>query len=415
MKERGIITRLAWRSVWRNKRRTILTLLTIVVGCGMIIFQNSIAKGGHDQMIEDAVALNIGHVQIHEKGFWENQTISYAFKFSHSIRSLLERDKRVLGYTTRVHAGGLFWYGDSTAGALIQGIDPVLEKMVTNIHTKIIKGGRYLNKDDSTHIIIGEILAKNLGVKVGTTISMISQGFDGSSASEKLTIVGLFRSGNPEYDRSLIMMPLEQAIQTFTMKEYLHSVVIRLKDVADTFYVRKMLTDRITNQESEIEIMSWNQMMPALVQFIVMDDVGAYIFDFILFMVVAFGVLNTIQMSVYERTREFGIMLSIGTRPGQVIQMVLMESVFISILGISLGVALGVGVSAYFSVNPMDYSGYADEMAVWGVSTTIFPADTTLLNVGVTSGFTYLLSILFSFFPALRASRLEPVKAIRQL
>lgn len=413
MEERGIITKLAWRSVWRNKRRTILTLLTIVVGCGMIIFMNSIAKGGHDQMINDAAALNTGHIQIHEKGYWENQTIDYAFRFTPSIRAALASDKKVSGYSIRLHAGGLLSYQDTTSGALIQGVDPVLEKNVSNLHTKIIKGGRYLLPGDNISIVIGEILAKNLGVKVGNSIAMISQGFDGSIAAEKLTIVGLFRSGNPEYDRSLVIMPIEQAKETFTMMGYVHSAVVRLKDVSDLVEVQKRLTSKIA--DTKLELMGWDQLMPELVQFIVMDDVSAYIFDLILFLVVAFGVLNTIQMSVFERTREFGIMLSIGTRPGQLIKMVLLESVFISILGILLGVALGCGVSAYFSVNPIDYSSYANEMAVWGISTTIFPADTTMLNVGVTSGFTFFLSIIFSFFPARRASRLEPVKAIRQL
>ena len=107
MREAGIVTKLAWRNVWRNKRRTILTLLTIVVGCAMIIFMNALAKGGHDQMIEDAVGLNTGHIQIHEKGFWENQTIDYALKASPEILRAVTSDKRIAGYSIRVITGGL--------------------------------------------------------------------------------------------------------------------------------------------------------------------------------------------------------------------------------------------------------------------------------------------------------------------
>jgi putative ABC transport system permease protein len=413
MREAGIVTKLAWRNVWRNKRRTILTLLTIVVGCTMIIFMNALAKGGHDQMIEDAVGLNTGHIQIHEKGFWENQTIDYAIKVTPEILRAIKSNPQISGYSFRVITGGLLSYKENTAGAVIQGIDPDLEMAVSNLHNKILPGGRFLKSADKTEIVMGDTLAKNIGASVGSSISMISQGFDGSIAAERLTIVGLFRTGNPEYDRILLIMPLAQAKETFTMMDYIHSVTIRLIDSQYMDEVKSTI-QAITSPD-RVEVMGWDELMPELVQFIVMDDVGAYIFDFILFMVVAFGILNTIQMSVFERTREFGVMLSIGTQPGQVVKMVLMESVFISLLGIVLGVALGYVISYYLKINTIDYSSYAKEIAVWGVNTSIFPTDTTLLNIAVTSLLTFVLSFLFSIFPARRASRLKPVEAIRQL
>lgn len=413
MREAGIVTKLAWRNVWRNKRRTILTLLTIVIGCAMIIFMNALAKGGHDQMIEDAVGLNTGHIQIHERGFWENQTIDYALKASPEMLRAITADKRIAGYSIRVITGGLLSYRENTAGAVIQGIDPELEMAVSHLHTKILPGGRFLNSGDRTEIVMGEILAKNIGASIGSSIAMISQGFDGSIAAERLTVVGLFRTGNPEYDRILLVMPLTQARETFSMANYVHTITIRLVDSQYMDEVRNALSSIVP--PDRVEVMGWDDLMPELVQFIVMDDVGAYIFDFILFMVVAFGILNTIQMSVFERTREFGVMLSIGTRPGQVVNMVLMESVFISLLGIALGVALGYAVSYYFKINPLDYSSYAQEIAVWGVNTAVFPADTTILNIAVTSVLTFVLSFLFSIFPARRASRLKPVEAIRHL
>jgi putative ABC transport system permease protein len=413
MREAGIVTKLAWRNVWRNKRRTILTLLTIVIGCAMIIFMNALAKGGHDQMIEDAVGLNTGHIQIHEKGFWENQTIDYAIKVTPEILRAIKSNPQISGYSIRVITGGLLSFKENTAGAVIQGIDPELEMAVSNLHTKILPGGRFLKSADRTEIVMGETLAKNIGATVGSSISMISQGFDGSIAAERLTIVGLFRTGNPEYDRTLLVLPLTQARETFSMTDYVHTLTIRLVDSQHMEEVKNALLSVVP--PDRVEVMGWDELMPELVQFIVMDDVGAYIFDFILFMVVAFGILNTIQMSVFERIREFGVMLSIGTQPGQVVRMVLMESVFISMLGIALGVALGYAVSYYFKINPLDYSSYAEEIAVWGVNTAVFPANTTLLNISVTSLLTFVLSFLFSIFPARRASRLKPVEAIRHL
>ncbi|MDM8551295.1 ABC transporter permease [Desulfobacterales bacterium HSG2] len=415
MKPKNITSKLAWRNVWRNKRRTLLTLLTIMVGCAMIIFMNAIGKGGHDQMIEDAVALNAGHIQIHEKGFWENQTLDYAFEPSSELLDRLGNDSRIAAFAERVMTGGLLSFGDNTRGMLIQGVDPEHEKQVSNLHTKIMPGGRFLTPEDTTHAVIGETLAKNTGVRIGDQIAMISQGFDGSIAAERFTVVGRFRSGTPDYDRELILIPLTQAKETFTMMGFIHSIAIRLDDASYLPQVRESLLSLTSRDETQLEVMGWDELMPELVQFIVMDDISAYIFIFILFMIVAFGVLNTIQMSVFERTREFGVMLSIGTLPGQITSMILLESVIISIIGIIFGIILGYGISLYFQINPMDYSSYAKEMAVWGVATTIFPAKTTSLNIIVTSILTFVLAVLFSVFPARRAAKLNPVEAIRKL
>ena len=204
------------------------------------------------------------------------------------------------------------------------------------------------------------------------------------------------------------------------MGDYINSITIKLKNLSDMELVR----DDLRNQLSKIElpeesygfeVLGWNELMPEIVQFIVMDDVGAYIFDFILFMVVAFGILNTIQMSVFERIREFGVMLAIGTRPGQLISMILCESFFITTIGIVLGCGAGAGISYYLNKNPIDYSAYADEIQVYGINTLEFPADMTMLNLGVTVAVTLLLGLLFTIAPARYASKLKPIEAIRHL
>ena len=413
MNDPAIILRLAWRNVWRNTRRTVLTLLTIVVGCGMIILMNAIAKGGHDRMIEDAVSQGIGHIQVHEKGFWDNQTIDYAFVPPQALIDALVSNPAVGAYAMRMQAGALLSSPANTAGTLIQGVDPVKERLVSNIHEKILPGGRFLDKGDTASAVLGEKLAKNLGVKAGDEVAFISQGFDGSIAAERLKVAGLFRTGTPDIDRGLMLMPLGFADTAFSMMGHVHSVAVKLREPAAMRGVIAEL-ERVRS-DAPLEVMGWDALMPVLVQFIAMDDVSAWIFDFILLMLVAFGILNTIQMSVFERTREFGIMLSIGTRPSQVVSMVLAESAIISVMGVALGVMLGYASSWYFFVNPIDYSSYSEEIAVWGLSTTVFPADATWLNMSVTGGFTFLFAMIFSIFPARRASRLRPVEAIRQL
>ncbi len=181
-----------------------LTLLTILVGCAMIILMNAIAKGGHDRMIEDAVSMNTGHIQVHEKGFHDNQTIDYAFIPSQELTEALKTHPAVESFAPRIHAAALLSSGASTAGAMIQGIDPEQELRTSLLHTKILPGGRFLKKSDSRAAVMGDRLARTLNVKVGQTVSFISQGFDGSIAADKLTVKGIISTGNPEYDRMLI-------------------------------------------------------------------------------------------------------------------------------------------------------------------------------------------------------------------
>ncbi len=404
--------KLAWRNIWRSRRRTVLTLLTILVGSAMIILINAFAKGGHDTMIRDAVAMNTGQIQVHEKGYWENLSIDYAFVPDASLMAELENAPEVKGYAKRIHAGGLLAFKESSKGVLIQGIDPVREKGVTNLHTKILPGGRYLREGDLNHAVMGSALAKNMGAAVGDEIAFISQGFDGSIAAEKLMVTGLVKSGNPALDRELLLIPLALAEEAFSMMGYYHALTLSLSEIEET----KGVVERLKAAGGEgIEVMGWDELMPELVQFIVMDDISGYIFDFILFVVVAFGVLNTIQMSVLERTREFGVMLAIGTRPGQLTAMILAETAVIALMGIVLGATLGSLISWYFAINPIDYSAFEKEIAVWGMTTTLFPADVTLRNVASTSAITFICAMLFAVFPARRAAGLDPVTAIRHI
>lgn len=407
-----IIAKLAWRNVWRNRRRTILTFLTIFVGCGMVIWMNAWAKGSHDQMINDLVSMNAGHIQIHEKGYWDNQTIDYAFQPSDGLMKAIAGDPDIAGYAKRVHTGGLISYKENTSGALVQAVEPAQEKKVSDIYERILPGGRYLQKGDK-EILMGEILAKNLHVSVGSEIALISQGFDGSIAAGKFKIAGIFRTGHPEYDRALTIMTLDRADEMFAMTGYIHSVCISLKNIDSLDRVESGLSALTGNDK--LEVMGWNTLMPEIVQFIEMDNASTYIFDAILLIVLAFTMLNTIQMSVFERTREFGVMLSIGTKPSQIVNIVVLESFFISLMGIIFGIVLGWTLSWYYQIYPLDYSEYAKELTSWGISTTIFPTDATLLNVIVSSIITFVMTIIFSIFPAFKASRLNPVDAIRHL
>ncbi len=310
------IASIAWRNLRRNRRRTVLTLITLIAGCGMIIFNNAIFNGGTGQMIEDAVALNSGHLQIHEKGFLDSGTIDYAFVPAPSLLDKLRRMKEqgiVAGFTSRIEVIAMVSTGNVTEGAVIQGLDLPGANGVISIHEKILPGGKLPVPGDHRSVLVGRVLAENLGILPGSDFTMISQAFDGSIAAERLTAAGIIKTGNPLMDSTLILMPHGGVRETFAMGDYIHTLVVRLTPGTDAAQAARELRDAAG--DDALEFTTWERLIPEIAQFVVLDNIAGYIFSFILYIVVAFTVLNTIQMAVFERTREFGVLLSIGTTP----------------------------------------------------------------------------------------------------
>jgi len=411
-----ILTRIAWRNIWRNRRRAVLTLLTVVIGCGMIIFNNALFYGGTMKMVDDAVALNAGHIQVHQKGYWKNKSIDEGFQPGTKLTALLEELRKkgdIASYSFRIQADAVIGFKDVTSVATVQSVDPVRDRDIISVQKRIAPGGRELNAGDTKSVLIGESMAKNLGAAVGSEISMISRAFDGSIAAEKLIVVGIMRTGNPILDQTLVLMPYAQAVDTFAMMDFVHAVVIKCGDAGRAQSIAGTIEK--TMKRKDLEVLWWEDLIPEIIQFVRIDQGAGYIFSFILFIVVAFTILNTIQMSVYERTREFGIMLSIGTSPQNVFTIVMLESAMISGIGVAAGIVFGTIVSLAERAHPFDYSRFSAEFAQWGVYTCVFPADLTALNVVVSALLCLILALVFSLVPARRASMLNPVEAARHL
>ena len=317
----------------------------------------------------------------------------------------------IAGFIPRIEVNAMVASREVTEGAVIQSLDLPGANGVISIQEKILPGGKLPVPGDPRSVLVGRVLAENLGILPGSSFTMISQAFDGSIAAERLTASGIIKSGNPLMDSTLILMPHSGARETFAMGDFIHTIVVRLAPGTDTARAARELQE--SSGDDALELTTWERLIPDIAQFVVLDNIAGYIFSFILYIVVAFAVLNTIQMAVFERTREFGVLLSIGTSQWRVFSMVMMESLFITLIGVTLGVVFGLGVSAIVERFPFDYSRWADEFAAWGVYTTVYPAKATALNVVVTSILTFLLASAFSLLPALRAMKLKPVEAMR--
>ncbi len=404
-----LIFTLAWRNIWRNKRRTMITVAAVVFAVTLSIFTWCFAVGEHEQMINNTLKIHTGNLQVHDLGYWEDKTIYKSFTPPEELIDFLENDERIGAYVRRLNVDALISSGTDTDGVLLIGVEPERELKFSSIIKKKSKG-EYLETGDSEGIFIGETLAKNLNVDVGDGIIVICQDFYGGIGAAEYRLTGTFRSGSPDMDRSMAFIALDAAQYLLSMDDRVSEVSVFL---SESRALKKVTRDikGIVDLE-EYEVMTWDELLPELVQVIELDNVFGYVFFAMIMLVVIFGILNTILMSVMERYREFGVMMALGTKPGNLIRLILTESFFIALLGVIIGDILGFGIAYYYSVVPIDLSSYSASLETFGMDPHIYTK--LYIWVFVLTDIIIILSTLLSaLYPAVKASRLKPVRALR--
>ncbi len=403
----NLTLKIAWRNIWRNTRRTVITVAAVVFAVTLAVFSWCFALGEHEQMINDALKLFTGHIQVHAKTYWADKTIYNSFTPPAALIGFLEKDKRVKEYTTRLSVDALISSDTNTSGALIVGVDPKRE--FSSIREKVRKGS-YLTPGDKTGIVVGETLARNLNVAVGDQLTILTQAYDGSIGAGLFTVSGIFRSGSADVDRSMAFISLPSAQYMLSMDGLVTELTILLNDERDTDRSRRDIAALM--DLALYEVMPWRKLIPDLVQFVDLDNIFGYIYYLLILIVVGFGILNTILMSVMERYREFGVMMALGTRPSDIVRLIVIESGLIALIGIAIGDVLGFAVSYYYTQVPMDLSMYSQTLENFGLNPLIYAKMypwvfyvTDLIILGAT--------LASSIYPAVKASRLSPVRALR--
>jgi len=405
-----LLLTLAWRNLWRNKRRTLITITAVVFATWFSIAMRGIQLGTYNDNITYSLNLFSGYVQLQQPEYMDNPSLQKSFRFTDDIRGILDRDPRVRGYAPRVYADGLISFGDNSQGAAIFGISPDVERRVTHLGQKI-REGRMVASDTAMEIVLGQTMLENLRAEIGDEIVVLSQGFDGALGNMKYRIVGTIRTGMQDFDRSGVFMGIDALQDLVSMQGKVNVVAVALNELRDVDdFVDDM--DAVLDT-SKVRALGWEEVLPDLKQGIELDNYSGMLFLGILLVVVAFGILNTVLMSVTERFKEFGILLSVGMPQGRLVTLVLFETLFITMLGIIVGNLLGLAVNWYLSVNPIVFSGdYASMMEEYGwlpQMKSIVRAS-SFLN---TSFSVLVISILSSLYPLYRVNSLEPLKGIR--
>ncbi|MEM8815534.1 MAG: FtsX-like permease family protein [Pseudomonadota bacterium] len=399
--------RLAWRNLWRQPKRTLLTVGAMVFSNVLLVFMISMQVGMYGLMIDNGLKLFTGHLQIQAPDYLDNPkmrlTVADAAALAERVRGL-----DGVNATARATAFAMAASEERTYGVSVMGVEPQYEPGVSSL-PGLVREGLYLADSAAAEIVIGKVLARNLKLGVGDELTLFGSGLDGSFAAAIVTVVGIFDSGIPDVDRSIGVLPLRFFQETFFMGDAAHAVVITAATLDD---VPAAMLATETLVPAELVLLDWNQLEPALRQSIQADIGSSFFMYFILVVLVAFSVVNTQLMSVLERTREFGIVLALGLEPARLGRLVLLESALMGLLGVLFGALLGGLLTLYFSLNGFAYPGMEEMSAQFNLPSAIHPAVTPLsLFAGPLMVFAFTL--LASVWPALRLRRLEPVAAMR--
>jgi putative ABC transport system permease protein len=411
----GLIASIAWRNLGRNRRRTWLTAGGIGFAIALLGFFRALQLGGYATMIDNATALLSGHLQIQRVGYRDDPRIEMTLPQARERAEAIRAIAGVRAATDRVESFVLVSVGEKSFAGQLLGVDPRHEAEVSRL-PKMLATGRFLqaadtNSNGDVEGVAGEVLAKNLGIGVGDELVLLGTDIHGGVAALAVKLVGTLRSGQAELDRALLEVPIGPVRDAFGLDaDAANAIVVRLDSAGLTDALAARLRHGLPADET---VLTWPTLMPDLKQAIDLDWTSGQMMYSLLVIIVVFSIVNTFVMTVFERTREFGLLLAIGTRPATIVAMLHLEAFWISLLGVVAGLAVAVPLILWSQLVGIPISGSASEMMaayympdrMYGALSTRALLPPILLMI--------VAAQLAALLPALRVWRIRPVEALR--
>jgi ABC-type lipoprotein release transport system permease subunit len=408
----SIDVKMAWRNIWRHPRRSLLTTAAIAFATIVLIFMLSWQFGSYSTMINATVKTQTGHIQVQAEGYQDKRGIRLVVPHPGGVGDMLDRTAGVADYSFRANAFSLISSEKRTYGGMVVGIDPVREAGVSTI-PQLVRQGKYLSPGDKNQALVGRLLARNLQVGPGDELVVLGQGRDGSIAATVVKVKGIFSSGQDERDRRLMHVPLEYFQDLYAMRGAVHEVVVLCESLEQVPKVKNRIAASLeTVEEGEsLVVLDWKELVPGLIEAIKVDLASGFIFYIILIVVVAFSILNTFLMAIFERTKEFGVLMAIGTKPGRLFRILLLESTCMTVLGVVVGMVVGSLITWHFQVHGIVISSASEILRQFGLPDRIYP-QLSVWSVSIGAGIVLLITSITALYPALRVHRMSPVEAM---
>lgn len=400
------VARIAFRNVFRHRRRSLLTGLMMGGGCFLFAVFIGIADGSYALLIDNFTRGRTGHIQVHAGDYLEKPSLYKTITEPEKVGSVIGGLRRVESWSPRVLSPALAFAGSKTAGAGIVGMEPGREARTTRIGRNV-KQGRFLREGAGSEVVIGEGLAKILRVEVGGEVALIAQGFDGSVANGLFTVAGITgtEAGSAGYS---CYMDIDRAREFLVLGGRAHEIAVVLTDYRLTSSATRSLRDALRGRG--LEVSPWQEVERQFYRAMRADIRGNWLSIMVLAVIVSVGVLNTVLMVILERTSEFGVLKALGTRPRQVFAMIVLETLYLALGAAAAGTAAGAFANWLLSVHgialstPVEYGGMMFEK-ILGANTV----RSVLLPPVIILGAALLVSVP----PGVRAARISPARAMR--
>ena len=398
--------KLAWRNIFRNKRRSIITISSIIFAVVFSVTMRSLQHGAYDNMLKNIVGNYLGYIQIHYKGFWEEKTIDNSF-YIEDLDSL-KANPTIAYINHRIEGFALASHEKESKPVVILGINPSKESEHNQIKNSLI-GGSFL-PNNNNGLLIGKGLQKIMNINIGDSLIFLSQGFQGSIASGIYPVLGIVDLKTPDLNRRTVIMNLGNAQDFFGIDNMATSAVIGPKNDEWEKAEKSILTQL---DSSQFEIMNWQQMLPELKQLIDVDRAGGTFVLIILYSILTFSLFGTVLMLAEERKFEFGVLVAIGMRKSIITRIALYETLIMSVVGVIIGLICVIPVVTYFHFYPINLSGQMQEVVEQFGFEAIIP---TSLNpwISITQALiVFSITIFVNLYTLIKIKNIQPTKAMR--
>lgn len=400
--------RFAWRNVLRNPRRTGIVLTAVAVGLAGILLTMAINVGMVLQMVDTAIETDLGHLQVHKAGYEEDPGLELRLGTDMEVAPTLAASPAVEDFAPRVRSDGLLFSPRASVGVRVLGVDAEREGGVSVLPDAVVEGA--FPDGDPRRVAIGERLARRLEVGLGDKVVLSVQDAAGDLTGEAYRVGGLFRTASQALDQGVVVLTLAESQRLLGIGDDVSEYVVMATDPDAVDRLRDQLARRLG---SGAEVHSWKQLQPLLVRTIEMFDSTGWVVYAAVFVAMAFGIANVLLMSVYERFREIGILAAIGMPPARLVVSVVLESLMLTGIGVSLGLALGLGATWALG-DGIDLSGFAEGLTAYGIGTKIVPV-VRPGDLAAPVAVALVTAVLASLWPALRAVRVRPADAVRHV
>jgi ABC-type lipoprotein release transport system permease subunit len=400
--------KLAWRNIWRNKGRSVITIAAVMFCVIFAVVLRSFQVGVWENMIHEIVGNNFGYLQIHEDGFWADQSLDRTMDLGAVNSEELLAVDGVDRLIPRMESFSLLYHGSNTKGSLVMGIDPAVELPGLQLDDILLEG-RSFSRDDSV-IVVSEGLAKYFNVGLGDTLLFMGQGYHGATAYGAFPIGGIARMTNPELNKQLVLMPLEKAQYMYNCSDRATTLVVAVDK--DSNYEAVGAALKGSGAEG-LEILEWKELFPEIIQTIEVDMAGGRIFVTILYFIISFVLLGTVIMMVAERQREFGILVSIGMKKTKLAFVTLLENIMLIMGGAIVGMAVVKPVQFYFKYNPIDLSGQMKEaIEQYNFEPKLYTTTSFIINLNHGT-IIFIIGVLVSLYAVVKIMKLNPIESMR--